>query len=59
MILIERQKGSRRIGLPVDFPLTDSQGISVIRERRRLPDRRKAKTSLFDLVVKFSKKATD
>ena len=42
MILIERQKGSRRFDLPVEFPLTDSQGLFVVKDRRRLPDRRKA-----------------
>jgi len=32
-------------------PLEDSQGISVIQDRRRLPDRRKAKFELEDMKV--------
>ena len=34
-----RQKGTRRLGLPVEFPLTDGQGKFVNQDRRRLPDR--------------------
>jgi hypothetical protein len=59
MILIVRQKGRRRYRQPVEFPLTDSLGISVIRERRQLPDRRKAKTGLIGLIKKLSKKVID
>ena len=40
--MIVRQRGSRRFDLPVEFPLTDSQGLSVVNDRRRLSDRRKA-----------------
>jgi FlaA1/EpsC-like NDP-sugar epimerase len=39
-------QGSRRFDLPVEFPLTDSQGIIVIQNRRRLSDRRKGKYDL-------------
>ena len=39
--LVMRQTGSRRMGLPVDFPLTDENGSLVVHDRRRLPDRRK------------------
>jgi hypothetical protein len=53
--LIKRNKGSRRFSLPVEFPLTDSQGIFVVRCRRRLPDRRKAKLGLDDLKVILAK----
>ena len=35
-----RQKGSRRLNLPDEFPLTDCQGKFVNKDRRRLPDRR-------------------
>ena len=42
MTLVIRQKGSRRWRLPAEFPLKDSQGLLVIQDRRRLPDRRKA-----------------
>ena len=55
MNLIVRQKGGRRFGLPVEFPLEDSQGISVIQDRRRLPDRRKAEHGIDDLKVMLSK----
>jgi hypothetical protein len=57
--LTQRQKGSRRFDLPAEFPLTDCQGIAVIQDRRRFPDRRKAAASLIDLVVVLSKKITD
>ena len=40
MKLVVRQKGIRRFYLPVEFPLTDSQGEFVSQDRRRLPDRR-------------------
>jgi len=49
--LIIRQKGSRRFDLPVEFPLVDRQGVSVLQGRRRLPDRRKAKLELNDMKV--------
>jgi len=40
-ILIVRQRDSRRLFLPVEFPLKDSRGVVLIQDRRRLPDRRK------------------
>ena len=43
MVLIMRQEGSRRLGLPAEFPLTDCQGELVNQDRRRLPDQRLAK----------------
>ena len=46
-----RQKGSRRSNLPVEFPLTDSQGLVVVKNRRRLSDRRKAKHGIDDLKI--------
>jgi len=55
MNLIIRQRGGRRSCLPVDFPLKDSQGLSVVRDRRRLSDRRKAEHSISDLKVIFLK----
>ena len=57
MALIIRQKGSRRFDLPVEFPLEDSQGVFVINDRRRLPDRRKAKFELDDMKVISTKMA--
>jgi hypothetical protein len=38
---VVRQRVSRRFGLPVEFPLTDSLNVTVIQNRRQLPDRRK------------------
>ena len=35
-----RQPGSRRLGLPMEFPLIDVSGVFVLQERRRLTDRR-------------------
>lgn len=55
--LIVRQRGSRRLNLPVEFPLTDSQGLSVVKDRRRLPDRRKAEHGIGDLRGMLSKMA--
>ena len=57
MNLTIRQKGGRRVDLPVEFPLTDSQGIIAIQDRRQLPDRRKAKYGLDDLKVILTKMA--
>ena len=57
MTLIIRQKGSRRFDLPVEFPLEDSQGVFVINDRRRLPDRRKAEFELDDMKVISAKMA--
>ena len=42
MELVARQGNRRCNGLPVDFPLTDSQGLFVENDRRRLPSRRKS-----------------
>ena len=58
MPLIIRQKGGRRFDMPVEFPLEDSQGVFVIQDRRRLPDRRKAKFELDDMKV-ISMKMTE
>ena len=57
MALIIRKKDSRRIDLPVKFPLVDSQEVSVLRQRRQLPDRRKAEYELDDMKVIFAKMA--
>jgi hypothetical protein len=57
--LIVRQRGSRRYDSPYEFPLTDSQGVDVILDRRRLPDRRKAKYGLDDLKTILSKIYSD
>ena len=41
MELVARQAGSRREDSPVEFPLTDRQGLLVDRDRRQHPDRRR------------------
>ena len=51
LALIVRQKGSRRFDLPIEFPLTDSQGLLVVKDRRRLSERRKAEHSIYDLIA--------
>ena len=57
MTLIVRQKGDRRFDLPVEFPLEDSQGVFLIQDRRRLPDRRKEIYGIDDLKIIVSKMA--
>ena len=58
--IIVRQKGNRRMGFPVEFPLEDDQGVIVVQDRRRLPDRRKAKDDYTgDVDSTPSKKAED
>ena len=57
--LIVRQRGNRRYDMPAEFPLEDSQGVIVIQDRRRLPDRRKAKYDLDDLKTKHTKMASN
>jgi len=56
---IVRQKGSRRFDIPVEFPLEDSQGVVVIQDRRRLPDRRKEIYGIDDLKVILLKMASN
>ncbi len=55
--LITRQSGSRRSDQAVEFPLTDSQGLYVVKNRRQLPDRRKAEHGINDLKSILSKLA--
>ena len=59
MRLIPRQRGSRRLGLSVGFPLMDDQGVYVIQDRRRLPDRRKEHYGINDLKVILTKMGSD
>ena len=54
MTYIVRQKGSRRFGLPVEFPLMDGQGVFVIKDRRQITNRRKVKDYLDELEVMIS-----
>jgi len=46
---ITRQKGSRRYDLPVEFPLVDSNGVLVLKDRRQIPDRRQPIYDIDDL----------
>ena len=55
MRLVIRQQGSRRMGLSVEFPLTDCDGVLVVEERRRMLDRRKPVHDINDLKVILSK----
>ena len=55
--MIIRQKGDRRFNLPVEFPLMDSQGLFVIKDRRQLYDRRKAKDDPNELMRILSEMA--
>lgn len=50
----KRSRGTRRWGLDVSFPLIDSNGVTVIRDRRSLPDRRLQNISLEDRLTLFS-----
>ena len=56
---IVRQKGSRRMIFPAEFPLEDDQGVVVVQDRRRLPDRRKAQHDTSDLKITPLKMAED
>jgi hypothetical protein len=57
--LVVRQKGDRRVDLPVVFPLMDGQGVFVIKDRRQLTDRRKAKDDPDDLMIMLSEMVDD
>ena len=59
MTMVVRQKGDRRFNLPVEFPLVDSQGLFVIKDRRQLSERRKVKDDTDDLMVMLSEMADD
>jgi hypothetical protein len=58
MKFIVRGKGTRRWNLPVEFPLVDSDDLLVLRDRRKLPDRRKKEYDLDDFRALLSKMAT-
>lgn len=49
-----RLRGERRWGLNADFPLKDSNGVTVITERRTLSDRRLENTSLEERLLMFA-----
>jgi hypothetical protein len=50
----KRSRGQRRWGLEVSFPFIDSNGITVIRDRRNMPDRRLDNISLEDRLTLLS-----
>lgn len=50
MYLVERQNETRRDLPPVEFPLTDSQGVYVEKDRRRLPDMRGPEHNIDDYL---------
>ena len=58
-ILVVRQRGGRRSGLPVDLPVTDSRGVTIIQDRRQLSDRRKVKNDFDNQKVIIAKKASN
>ena len=49
-----RNRGERRWGLSSEFPLRDSNGITVVTERRIMCDRRLENTSLEDRLLMFA-----
>ena len=56
---VVRKRVSRRFDLPVEFPLEDNQGILVLQDRRRLPDRRETTYVLDDMKVMHTKTASN
>jgi hypothetical protein len=50
----KRSKGQRRWGLEVTFPLVDINGVTVIRDRRTLPDRRLDNISMDERLTLLS-----
>jgi hypothetical protein len=50
----KRSRGQRRWGLEASFPLIDGNGVTVIRDRRNMPDRRLANISLDDRLTLLS-----
>jgi hypothetical protein len=57
--LIVRQKDSRRFNKLAEFPLESSQGVIVMQDRRRLPNRRKEKSSFDNLNATLPKMASN
>jgi hypothetical protein len=54
MGLIKRQLGDRRMGLPLGFPLVDSDDVSVSRDRRIHQERRVAEFTLEEIEALLS-----
>ena len=49
-----RASGDRRWGLESGFPIRDSNGVMVIRERRINPDRRLDNTTMAERMLMFT-----
>ena len=49
-----RHLGERRWGLSFGFPIHDSRGVLVINDRRKIPERRLANTTLEERLLMFS-----
>ena len=52
--MIKRCPGDRRWELYADFPLIDSDGLHILRDRRSGRDRRKMAEKFEDMLVLFS-----
>ena len=53
-MIIKREPGDRRWGLPAEFPLEDSSGFIVPVDRRRLANRRKSGVTLEEVEILLS-----
>jgi len=54
MGLIRRQPGDRRMNLPAEFPLVDSDDVLVASERRLRPERRMTGLTLEEIELVLS-----
>jgi len=54
MGIIKRQLGDRRMGIPLGFPLVDSEDVLVSRDRRIRRERREAEFTLEEIEVLLS-----
>jgi hypothetical protein len=54
MGIIKRQLGDRRMGLPLGFPLVDSEDVLVSEERRSHQERRVAYFTLEEIEMLLS-----
>ena len=55
LLLEQRMTGMSSMELQAEFPLADSQGLIVLQDRRRLPDRRENINGINDLKAILSK----
>lgn len=54
MGIVKRQPGDRRWVKVAEFPMTDSDGVQVLRNRRCRDERRKSIATMEDLLILFS-----